>query len=242
MRRTHRAKGISIFFKGKLGKKGSVKKSTFFNKIGLVSLSRKDLRFNYRTFIISTHTGVIGANISVFFNGYVYIRNNVCIILYHSSSTYTSIFSNFSFSKKSYAVYLRSNLTRYFSICSKFLNLQTNTVPISRITTCFYFFLKFTFVVDILKFATLFVQVLVFLNFLLGMFFYLQIFVTTNKIYVTQTLRRFISESKISLTQKFTEANKKYMFFKSAMWFLFFSLLSFIFFFDIFIILLQYQV
>lgn len=142
MRRTHRAKGISIFFKGKLGKKGSVKKSTFFNKIGLVSLSRKDLRFNYRTFIISTHTGVIGANISVFFNGYVYIRNNVCIILYHSSSTYTSIFSNFSFSKKSYAVYLRSNLTRYFSICSKFLNLQTNTVPISRITTCFYFFFK----------------------------------------------------------------------------------------------------
>lgn len=67
LRRVNKAQGISLFFKGKLGKKGSVKKSKFFSKSGLVSLSSKKLRMNYRSFTITTHTGVIGAAINVFY-------------------------------------------------------------------------------------------------------------------------------------------------------------------------------
>lgn len=62
-----KTKGCSVFFKGKLGKKGSVKKTKFFYKIGSVSFTQKSLRLNYRTFIIPTHTGVIGAGVSIFY-------------------------------------------------------------------------------------------------------------------------------------------------------------------------------
>ncbi len=60
-------KGYSLFFKGKLGKKGSVRKAKFFAKKGLVSFTNKSLRVNYRTYFIWTHTGVIGAGISIFY-------------------------------------------------------------------------------------------------------------------------------------------------------------------------------
>lgn len=60
-------KGYSLFFKGKLGKKGSVRKSKFFAKKGLVSFTKKTLRVNYKVYYIWTHTGVIGAGISIFY-------------------------------------------------------------------------------------------------------------------------------------------------------------------------------
>jgi len=60
-------KGCTLFFKGKLGKKGSVRKSKFFIKIGNTSLTNKDLRINYKTYIIVTITGVVGCGISIFY-------------------------------------------------------------------------------------------------------------------------------------------------------------------------------
>ena len=60
-------KGYSLFFKGKLGKKGSVRKAKFFSKKGLISFTNKNLRVNYRTYYVWTYTGVIGGGISVFF-------------------------------------------------------------------------------------------------------------------------------------------------------------------------------
>lgn len=60
-------KGFSFFFKGKLGKKGSVRKRKFFTKKGLISFTNKDLRVNYSNYILWTNTGCIGANISIFF-------------------------------------------------------------------------------------------------------------------------------------------------------------------------------
>ena len=45
-------KGYSLFFKGKLGKKGSVRKAKFLAKKGLVSFTNKSLRVNYRTYFI----------------------------------------------------------------------------------------------------------------------------------------------------------------------------------------------
>jgi hypothetical protein len=59
--------GYSIFFKGKLGKKGSVRKSIFFSKKGYSGFSNNNLRFNHRSFIVITETGVIGGGVTIFF-------------------------------------------------------------------------------------------------------------------------------------------------------------------------------
>ena len=56
-----------MYFKGKLGKKGSVKKSTMFFKKGQVSFTNKSLKYNYKYFLIPTETGVVGCYISLFF-------------------------------------------------------------------------------------------------------------------------------------------------------------------------------
>lgn len=65
--RDFKLKGYSLFFKGKLGKKGSVKKKKFFVKNGKISFTNKNLRMNYRTYIVWTITGVVGCGISIFF-------------------------------------------------------------------------------------------------------------------------------------------------------------------------------
>lgn len=82
VKQTYKIEGISFFFKGKLGKKGSVKKSKFFTKTGRVSFTTKDLRMNYKHFHILTITGVIGAGFYVFFNEYVYIFNIIRVVLH----------------------------------------------------------------------------------------------------------------------------------------------------------------
>ena len=56
-----------IFFKGKLGKKGSVRKSKYFAKKGEVSYSTKSLKVNYKTFHFGTLTGVVGGGLSIFY-------------------------------------------------------------------------------------------------------------------------------------------------------------------------------
>lgn len=70
-------KGYRLYFRGKLGKKGSVKKSTVFFSGGKISYTNKSLRYNYKYFLIPTETGVIGCYISLFFikclHIYIYI-------------------------------------------------------------------------------------------------------------------------------------------------------------------------
>lgn len=66
-RKKNSIQGCSLFFKGKLGKKGSVRKSKFFVKVGVNSLTNKSLRINYKTYIVTTMTGVIGCGISIFY-------------------------------------------------------------------------------------------------------------------------------------------------------------------------------
>lgn len=75
-------KGFSFFFKGKLGKKGSVRKRKFFTKKGLISFTNKELRVNYSNYILWTNTGCIGANISIFFNVYGYINCFLYALIY----------------------------------------------------------------------------------------------------------------------------------------------------------------
>ena len=67
MQQRGRFLGYNLFFKGKLGRKGSVKKSVFFYKYGRVSNSNKSLRLNYRKFLIYTETGVVGCGINLFY-------------------------------------------------------------------------------------------------------------------------------------------------------------------------------
>ena len=80
-------KGYSLFFKGKLGKKGSVKKTKFFRKYGITSLTNKSVRVNHKEYWITTLTGTIGAGMSVFFKLYVYTNNIIYIVLYTDSYT-----------------------------------------------------------------------------------------------------------------------------------------------------------
>lgn len=70
--KTKKIKGYSLFFKGKLAKKGSVRKNIFFCKKGLISFANKALRVNIRTYQLWTITGCMGAGISIFYNIYVY--------------------------------------------------------------------------------------------------------------------------------------------------------------------------
>lgn len=67
LKKKKKIKGFSLYFKGKLGKKGSVKKTKFFYKRGNIGLTTKTTRLNYRTYTITTMTGVIGAAINIFF-------------------------------------------------------------------------------------------------------------------------------------------------------------------------------
>ena len=67
LKRYKRIKGFRIYFKGKLGRKGSVRKSTIYIKEGKISFSEKNLKFNYKYFLVPTETGVVGCYFSIFF-------------------------------------------------------------------------------------------------------------------------------------------------------------------------------
>lgn len=59
--------GYSFFFKGKLGKKGSVKKTKFFRKYGITSFTNKSVRVNHKEFFVITITGVVGGGLTIYF-------------------------------------------------------------------------------------------------------------------------------------------------------------------------------
>lgn len=59
--------GYQLYFKGKLGRKGSVKKSIIRFKVGKTSYTNKNLRLNYFKYLIFTETGVVGAYLALFF-------------------------------------------------------------------------------------------------------------------------------------------------------------------------------
>jgi len=67
-------KGYSLFFKGKLAKQGSVRKTIFFSKKGLTSFANKSLKVNMRSYQVWTVTGSVGAGINIFYKVYVYIN------------------------------------------------------------------------------------------------------------------------------------------------------------------------
>ena len=67
LRNFKRILGFRLYFKGKLGRKGSVRKSIIYIKKGKISFSKKNLKFNYKYFLVPTETGIVGCYISIFY-------------------------------------------------------------------------------------------------------------------------------------------------------------------------------
>lgn len=107
---------------------------------------------------------------------------------------------------------------------------------LSGLPPVFFFFLKFNILFHIMKHSSFFLQLLVFLNLLLGMFFYTQIFGVTNRVYSSFFLKTFVKNNKILTKNSFVITDKYYTYFNAIHAFLFISFCSFLFFFDIFII------
>lgn len=63
-------KGITLKFKGKLGRGGNARKRTMFYHKGYYSLSNKLLALNRNTWDVWTKTGTVGCNFQIFYNKY----------------------------------------------------------------------------------------------------------------------------------------------------------------------------
>lgn len=74
--------GFRLYFKGKLGRKGSVKKSIVYYSDGRISYTNKMLRYNYKYFLIPTETGVVGCYVAIFYNKNVYIYLHILNFIY----------------------------------------------------------------------------------------------------------------------------------------------------------------
>lgn len=85
-------KGYSLYFKGKLGKKGSVRKKKIFFKIGKISFTNKNLCVSYKSYNMGTITGVVGANVCIFFNVYVHINIYIYSLVFYNTSFYLFLF------------------------------------------------------------------------------------------------------------------------------------------------------
>lgn len=72
-------KGLTLRFKGKLGRGGNARKQTKFYHKGYYSLSNKFLALNYNSWDVWTKTGTIGCVFRIFYNAYDLLFNS----LYH---------------------------------------------------------------------------------------------------------------------------------------------------------------
>ena len=229
-------KGYSFFFKGKLGKKGSVKKTKFFRKFGSTSFTNKNVRVNYKMYEIITITGVIGAGLHVYYKGlftltllYIlyYILNLIQILWYFEAHKLIKSLTQLSFSNAWQGI---SNYVANGWVF-KFLILQLAGLP-----PFFSFFLKVNLLSLSLKYTNIFLIILIFCNLLMSVFFYLQIFSTTNVIHSKLILKTLASESSMIDAKKESRSMRKYNFYLFFCTMTFFSTFSIIFFFDLFAI------
>jgi hypothetical protein len=178
--REFKIKGYSAFFKGKLGKKGSVRKSIFFIKKGLTGLSNNSLRFNHRRFIIITETGVIGCGVSIFFNEMFTFSILYSVIYVFVMLSLFCLFISFNLQDS----VLQLSCVRLISCYSKYLKqdyvVSALILTLSGLPPTFVFFLKINFLVDILYNTDLIVVILVIFNLIIGVFFYIHFYKFSN--------------------------------------------------------------
>jgi hypothetical protein len=75
-------KGITLKFKGKLGKGGNSRKKTLFYKKGSYSLSNKNLALNRNSWNVWTQTGSVGCTFQIFYIKYGKIFKFIYIYLF----------------------------------------------------------------------------------------------------------------------------------------------------------------
>lgn len=126
-----------------------------------------------------------------------------------------------------------SGLGMYFrqSWLFKFLIFQLSGLP-----PVFFFFLKFSFLIGSIEYINLVYVALLFLNIILGTFFYLQIFFSTNTKVDNNLLRSFVEDSPILVTTKKVNVKKLYSCTYIIVTFLFFNIFSVFFFLDFYVI------
>lgn len=229
-------RGYCIFFKGKLGKKGSVRKSKYFAKRGEVSYSTKSLRVNYKTFHFSTITGVVGGGLSIFYTIsltfcflyiYIYVITLFFMLLFFITFKITNLFSQINF-----AVFWQS--LNYFreGWVFKLLILQLAGLP-----PMFIFFIKFSFLVTAFNLSTIFICFLILLNLIGGMLFYLQLFKLSTNLNKKEILSLVTKNSILRLRSKQSSTNIKFLFMYLTVSFFFLNWFSGLFFIDIYVLL-----
>lgn len=114
----------------------------------------------------------------------------------------------------------------------KFLIIQLSGLP-----PVFVFFLKVNLIALSLRYTSIILQVLIFINLLLGMFFYLQIFSTTGDHFSSNTLKMLVKDTSLIEAKRLDSSKKKYNFYLFFCTVSFISFFSFVFFFDFYIIM-----
>jgi NADH:ubiquinone oxidoreductase subunit 2 (subunit N) len=113
----------------------------------------------------------------------------------------------------------------------KFLILQLSGLP-----PFFFFVLKFNFLVVASYYVNFFILVLLFINMLLGMFFYLKIFSIQGDHISNENLRKICENRPISKVSKAKHTNREYWFWLFFCLYIFLNIFSVLFFADLFII------
>lgn len=230
-------KGYSFFFKGKLGKKGSVKKTKFFRKFGITSFTNKNVRVNYKMYKVITITGVIGAGLHVYYIGmftltvlYIlfYILTLIQLLWYFEAHKLTKSLTQLSFTNAWQGI---SNYVANDWVF-KFLILQLAGLP-----PVFAFFIKVNLLTLSLKYTNILLIFLIFLNLLMSVFFYLQIFSTTNMVTPKLVLKTLVAESPMLGNKKESDSVRRYNFYLFFCIISFFSFFSVVFFFDLWAII-----
>lgn len=229
-------RGYCIFFKGKLGKKGSVRKSKYFAKRGEVSYSTKSLRVNYKTFHFGTITGVVGGGLSIFYTIsltfcflyiYIYVITLFFLLLFFITFKITNLFSQINFA----VLWQALNFFREGWVF-KLLILQLAGLP-----PMFIFFIKFSFLVTAFNVSTIFVCFLILINLIGGMLFYLQLFKLSSAVDKKEILTLITKNSTLRLRSKQSVTNIKFLFMYLTVSFFFLNWFSGFFFIDIYVLL-----
>jgi|JI9StandDraft_2_1071091.scaffolds.fasta_scaffold193300_1 hypothetical protein len=90
-------KGITLKFKGKLGRGGNARKKTIFYHKGHYSLSNKLLCLQKNSWDVWTKTGSVGCVFQLFYNRYDNLFNNIYIFLSANVGMFTIFIENYVF-------------------------------------------------------------------------------------------------------------------------------------------------
>lgn len=172
-------KGLTLKFRGKLGRGGNARKAVIFYKKGYYSLSNKTLCLHKNSWDTWTKTGSIGCVFQLFFfymTTYltiyliIYIITLLCL-QYIIKTTFTDKVVIHSFSQTVLHVLKYSKLKPLFY--GLFL-LLTGIPPF------FLFYIKFNYLIEVTWHLNIILIGFIFLFFFLNMLYYIQLFVVRN--------------------------------------------------------------